>query len=257
MLSKPVKWRRVGIAALAGVSLALTTLAAQVSPPNVNTVDNANTQGGAAIKPAERVAIKLPTATLDRYVGAYKMNGGFYIEVKRTGEQLIAKGTGQTWFEIFPERENHLFWKVIDAQLEFADDGTGAVTLHQGGMDRPLERVDPSEAAAAQAALDDRIANKIQQPGTEAALRRTIDAYLKGKINYEDMEPPLADVTRQQEAGILETMKQAGPIQSFVYKGVSQMGWDMYQVKFAHATYDYRIVLDPNGKITAMMMTQP
>src|SRR3954471_13447370 len=44
MLSKPVKWRRAGIAALAGVSLALTALAAQVSPPNVNTVDPAGTQ---------------------------------------------------------------------------------------------------------------------------------------------------------------------------------------------------------------------
>ena len=36
MISKPVRWRRVGIAALAGVSLALTALAAQVSPPNVS-----------------------------------------------------------------------------------------------------------------------------------------------------------------------------------------------------------------------------
>jgi bla regulator protein BlaR1 len=257
MLSKPVKWRRVGIAALAGVSLALTALAAQVSPPNVNSADSSDVQGGGPTRPSERVAIKLPAATLDRYVGAYKMNGGFYIDVKRTGEQMIARGTGQTWFEIYPERENYFFWKAIDAQLEFADDGTGAVTLHLGGMDRPLQRVDPGESAAAQTALDERIANKIQQPGTEAALRRTIDAYLRGSINYEDMEAPLANVTRQQEAGILATMKEVGPIQSFTYKGVSQMGWDMYEVKFAKATFEFRIVLDPGGKITAMMMTEP
>ena len=256
MISKPVKWRRAAIASLAGISLGLTALAAQVSPPNVNAVESADARGGAP-KPAERVAIKLPTAKLDRFVGAYKMNGGFYIDVKREGEQLISRGTGQTWIEIYPESENLLFLKVADAQLEFADDGTGEVTLHQGGMDRPLERVDPSESAAAQAALDDRIANKLQQPGTEAALRRTIDASLKGTINYEDMEPPLANVTRQQEAGILATMKQAGPVQSFTYKGVSQMGWDMYEVKFAHATYDFRIVLDPGGKIAGLMTTQP
>ena len=256
MISKPVKWRRTAIAALAGISLGLTALAAQVSPPNVNAVESADARGGAP-KPAERVAIKLPTAKLDRFVGAYKMNGGFYIDVKREGEQLISRGTGQTWIEIYPESENLLFLKVADAQLEFADDGTGAVTLHQGGMDRPLERVDPSESAAAQATLEDRIANKLQQPGTEAALRRTIDASLKGTINYEDMEPPLANVTRQQEAGILATMKQAGPVQSFTYQGVSQMGWDMYEVKFAHATYEFRIVLDPGGKIAGLMTTQP
>jgi bla regulator protein BlaR1 len=257
MLSQPVKWRRAGFAALAGVSLALTALAAQVSPPNLNSVDSSDAQGGGATRPAERVAIKLPAATLDRYVGAYKMNGGFYVDVKRAGDQLIARGTGQTWFEIYPERENHFFWKAIDAQLEFADDGTGAATLHLGGMDRPLQRVDPSESAAAQTALDERIANKLQQPGTEAALRRTIDAYMRGSINYEDMEPPLANITRQQEAGILATMKDVGPIQSFTYKGVSQMGWDMYEVKFAKATFDFRIVLDPGGKITAMMMNEP
>jgi hypothetical protein len=35
------------------------------------------------------------------------------------------------------------------------------------------------------------------------------------------------------------------------------MGWDMYEVKFAHATYDFRIVLDPGGKIAGLMTTQP
>jgi hypothetical protein len=264
MISKPVKWRRAGIAALAGVSLALTALAAQVSPPNVNAVDTAGTQASGVNESGqrvtiklERVAIKLPADKLDRFVGAYKLNGGFYIDVKRSGEQLISRGTGQTWIEIYPERENLVFWKVADAQLEFADDGTSAVTLHQGGMNLPLERVDPSESAAAQVALDDRIANKLQQPGTDAALRRTIDAALKGAINYEDMEPPLANVTRQQEAGILATMKDVGPIQSFTYKGVSQMGWDMYEVKFAKATFEFRIVLNPNGKIVGLMTTQP
>jgi hypothetical protein len=256
MVSKPVKWRRVAIATLAGVSLGLTALAAQVSPPNVNAVDSTDNKGGAT-RPAERVAIKLPTDKLDRFVGAYKMNGGFYVDVKREGDQLISRGTGQTWIEIYPERENLLFWKVADAQLEFADDGTGAVTLHQGGMDRPLERVDPSESAAAQATLDDRIANKLQQPGTEAALRRTIDAYQKGRINYEDMEPPLANVTRQQETGILATMKEVGPLQSITYMGVSQMGWDSYDVKFAKRSFNVKIVLDPNGKITGMWTSDP
>src|SRR5207247_9324899 len=69
MLSKPVKWRRVGMAALVGASLALTALAAQVSPPNAA---DAQAAGGApqanatTDKKREHVAIKLPAATLDR-----------------------------------------------------------------------------------------------------------------------------------------------------------------------------------------------
>ncbi len=93
MISKPVKWRRVGVAALAGVSLALTALAAQVSPPNVRSVDAAETQGGDK-KPAERVAIKLPAATLDKYVGTYKLNEQMFIDVKREGESLMATHHG-------------------------------------------------------------------------------------------------------------------------------------------------------------------
>jgi len=259
MISKPVRWRRVGMAALAGVSLALTALAAQVSPPNIHMPASMRTAndpaaGGAPAKPAERVAIKLPAAVLDRYVGAYKIGDGFYIEVRRSGEQLSARGTGQPWFEIYPERENYFFWKVVDAQLEFANDGTGAAILHQGGMDRPLARVDPSEAAASQAAIEARIASQTAAPGTEAALRRTIEAYLKGAINYQDMEPPLADVTRHQEAGILQTMKQMGPVESVTFKGVGQMGWDSYDVKFANGVLNYKITLAPNGKIAGMMM---
>src|SRR6185295_9765085 len=41
MISKPARWRRVGVAALAGISLTLTALAAQVSPPNVRSTVSA------------------------------------------------------------------------------------------------------------------------------------------------------------------------------------------------------------------------
>src|SRR5688572_28208198 len=58
MISKPAKWRRAGMAALAAMSLALTALAAQVSPPNVKTADTPASEAGGA-KPGERVAIKL------------------------------------------------------------------------------------------------------------------------------------------------------------------------------------------------------
>jgi len=260
MISKPVKWRRVGMAALAGVSLALTALAAQVSPPNIHmpasvrTMDAAAT-GGASARPGERVEIKLPAATLDRYVGSYRVGDqAFYIDVKREGEQLMTRGTGQPWGMLYAESENSFFLKGVDAQVEFSNDGTGSAVLHQGGRDQVLTRVDPSEAEAAKAALDARIASQVAQPGTEAALRRTLAAYEKGKINYEEMEGPLAEVTRQQEAAIMATMKMMGPVQSITFKGVGQMGWDSYDVKFANGTMNSRLILAPNGKIAGMMM---
>ncbi len=252
MISKPVKWRRLGIAGLAGASIALTALAAQVSPPNASA--DAAPATAEAKKSTERVAIKLPAATLDRYVGAYKLTDNMFIEVRRNGGSLLAKLTGQPEFEIFPESEDHFFWKVVDAQLAFANDGSGTATLHQYGKDVPLARSNPGEVAQAQAALDARIAAQTPQPGTAAALRRSIEATLAGRMDYENMEPMLAEVTRQQETAILAMSKQFGALKSITFKEVGSQGWDGYDVQFENARFMYRLTLAPNGKIAGMLM---
>jgi bla regulator protein BlaR1 len=258
MFSKPVRWRRVGISALAGISLALTALAAQVSPPNVRSVDAAaqgsETSAGEK-KPAEHVAIKLPTSTLDRYVGTYRFGDRWYLDVRRDGSAMKARMTGQPEMEIFPESETRFFWKPVDAQLTFADDGTGGATLHQFGKDMPLTKADPGESAQAQATLDARVAAQTPQPGTETALRHSIESAQKGHVDYENMEPLLAGATKQQEPQLLQVMQSVGPIKSITFKGVGSQGWDGYEVKFANGSLDYYITLADNGKIAGLMLT--
>lgn len=255
MLSKPVKWRRVGIAALAGISLTLTALAAQVSPPNVRTVDEpAKPEGGA--KPGERVAIKLPASVLERYVGAFRMDERSFLEIKRDGDKLMARLTGQPSFEIFPQSETEFFWKIVDAQLTFTLDAAGlaqSATLHQHGQNLPFTRADMSEAAAAQSALDARIQAQTPTPGTEAALRRAIAASASGRINYEDMEPMLANAVRAQEAAVLSQAKVRGALKSLTFTGVGNQGWDGYEAQFEHGKINYYIALAANGKIGGLM----
>ncbi len=253
MISKPVKWRRLGVAALAGVSLALTALAAQVSPPNVNARTVESEAMGGDKKPIERVAIKLPAATLDKYAGTYKLNEQTFIDVKREGESLMAKITGQPSFELFAERDGYFFWKVVDAQLEFSNDGTGSATLHQWGKDMPLTKVDAGAAAQAQAALDARIASNTAAPGSEAALRHYLDSVAASKIDYDRMESMLADVTHQQETQIKAFAGQLGKVQSIRFVGVGKQGWDIYDVTFDNGSLQYRIMLADSGKIAGMM----
>lgn len=258
MLSKPVKWRRVGVATLAGISLTLTALAAQVSPPNIRTVETA-TQGGAASndgekKHGERVAIKLPVATLDRYVGSYKLDAQTFIDVTREQEALMARVTSQPPFEIFPESETRFFWKVVDAKITFAADGTGGATLHQHGRDFPLTRVDTAESTAAQEAIKARVAAQTAAPGSEAALKRVVDSMVAGNIAYDEMESVLADVTRQQEAHIKPMMKQLGAVKSITFKGVGDMGWDAYEVKYENGTLTFRVAMAPSGKMGGLLM---
>ena len=253
MISKPVKWRRVGMAALVGASLTLTALAAQVSPPNTHavTADTAEKSGGEQ-KPAERVAIKLPAASLDRHVGTWKMDERTYFDIKRDGEKLMVRITGQPAHEVFAEREGYFFWKLVDAQIEFNNDGTTAV-LHQWGKDFPLARVDASEAAQAQATLDARIAGQTPQPGTEAALRNQLASMATGKFDYANMEPLLADVTRKQEEVMKQMMAQLGPVKTVTFKSVGQQGWDTYEVQHANGKMNYVLTLAPNGKVGGFM----
>jgi CubicO group peptidase (beta-lactamase class C family) len=84
---------------------------------------------------AERQAITLPKSALEPLVGTYQLRPGADLTVTLDGDHLMAQLTGQPKFELFPEREDYFFYKVVDAQLEFKKDAGGAVTaavLHQG-----------------------------------------------------------------------------------------------------------------------------
>jgi hypothetical protein len=69
----------------------------------------------------------------------------FVIEITRTDNHLYEQATNQPRFEIFAEKEDAFFLKVVDAQNTFERDATGRVTgliLHQGGQTIPGKRVD-------------------------------------------------------------------------------------------------------------------
>lgn len=92
--------------------------------------------------PAERPEIALPAEALDRFVGIYRMDFGGVpgaIAVTRVGDTLRAMRAdvpGAAALPIYPEAPAAFFWKVVDAQIRFLTDATGAVTgaeLSQGG----------------------------------------------------------------------------------------------------------------------------
>ena len=83
-----------------------------------------------------RKAIELPTATLDRYVGEYRLAPTFTIAVTREGKQLLITPTAQPTTPIYPESATEFFLRDIDAQITFNVDARGKVeslTLHQEG----------------------------------------------------------------------------------------------------------------------------
>ena len=88
---------------------------------------------------SERKEITVPAATLSKYVGAYELAPAAVMTITLEGDGLMAQLTGQGKNPIFPQSETVFFLKVVDAQLEFAADGSSLV-LHQNGRDQKANR---------------------------------------------------------------------------------------------------------------------
>jgi D-alanyl-D-alanine-carboxypeptidase/D-alanyl-D-alanine-endopeptidase len=94
--------------------------------------------------PKERVAIAVKPEVLETYTGEYQLAPDFSIKVTHEKDRLFAQATAQPRFEIFAEKENEFFYKVVDAQITFVKDDSGKVThlvLHQGGLDPKATKV--------------------------------------------------------------------------------------------------------------------
>lgn len=91
-----------------------------------------------------REEVPLTSAQLDHVAGTYQLTPQIQIAVRREGERLMAQLTGQPPFQIFPESPLAFFWKVVDAQIRFTEEGgkvTGAV-FSQGGQTAEIAKVD-------------------------------------------------------------------------------------------------------------------
>jgi len=79
--------------------------------------------------------VDVDAATLASYVGTYAA-GDLIFTVTRGSNGLLVQLTGQDVYPIFASAKDTFFYKIVDAQLVFEENATGAVTtlvLHQNG----------------------------------------------------------------------------------------------------------------------------
>lgn len=94
-------------------------------------------------KPAQ-TAVTVDPALYRAYAGEYELAPGFVLTVTVEGDKLMTQATGQPKVEVFPSSPTEFFLKVVDAQITFVKDASGAVThlvLHQGGRDMPAKKI--------------------------------------------------------------------------------------------------------------------
>jgi CubicO group peptidase (beta-lactamase class C family) len=87
---------------------------------------------------SEKPFITLDAVILQQYVGSYELQPGFVIKVSTEDGQIFAVATGQPQFEMFAEKVDRFFLKVVAATMDFNKDENGVIeslTLHQGGRD--------------------------------------------------------------------------------------------------------------------------
>jgi D-alanyl-D-alanine-carboxypeptidase/D-alanyl-D-alanine-endopeptidase len=203
----------------------------------------------------EHKEVTLDTKVFDNYVGSYRLAPTAIMTISRDGDQLFEQLTGQPKAQLFPEGEKKFFLKVVDAQIIFDTDAEGKatqLTLHQNGRDVPAKRIDNAQAAALLAAVEKRIKDQKPAPGSEAALRRSIDELRSGQPNYELMAPAFAEVTRKQLPQIKSMIIELGAVESVTFKRVGDGGADIYEVKFENGSTEWRISMDADGKIGGM-----
>jgi D-alanyl-D-alanine-carboxypeptidase/D-alanyl-D-alanine-endopeptidase len=106
----------------------------------------ATLDAGAPLAPAYK-AIVLPSASLDDYVGTYRLADKFLLKVLRINDGLYAQATGQSAFPIFPSAPNEFFARIAGISMSFRRDPAGAIdglVLHQNG-DRTAPKLSASE----------------------------------------------------------------------------------------------------------------
>lgn len=89
-------------------------------------------------------AIQVAPKVLAGYVGRYQLAPQIVITITLEDGRLYAQLTDQGRYEVFPEAPTKVFWKVADAQLDFAVGPEGKATsaiLRQNGHDVRAPRI--------------------------------------------------------------------------------------------------------------------
>ena len=203
----------------------------------------------AAISAADEQVLP-DTSALDCYAGHYVRNRALGVStITRKDARLILDPIGQPALELEQTGEADFALPKFDLMLRFEQIEDGAakrLVFWQRGTARRLERTDAQTARVIKQTILDRIKNRRPMPGSQEALRKMLDA---GNPNYDQMSPEFAQVRRGQQPYWQIVGQYLGAIVSIEFVGVSNQGWDIYQVQHENDVHRYRIAMGDDGKV--------
>lgn len=220
MLSKPKKWAGGAAFALISASLGMAIFAAQVTPP-------------VAVGQPANGAVTVNPSLLDAYAGFYELSDYSLVTVTRKGDGLtinpIGQFVAQGSIDVVTLSDTTFSVPSIDVTLEFikgANGQIGSMTVREHGrvvMQAP--RVDGATADQIREGLTARVRDQKPFPDSEKALNQIVS-----KLDSDEVA-------------------KLGPVESYKFEGVTDYGWDIYDVQYQHGAQQVFIQLNKDGSI--------
>ncbi|KQP70905.1 hypothetical protein ASF41_19600 [Methylobacterium sp. Leaf111] len=211
-----------------------------------------------------RTEVRIDPKVVDGYVGFYELTPKTIIVVQRDASDLIVRLTGQSFYSIIPESSRKFFYRNrnIQAQISFmvGPDGTAtAAILHQNGLEQTSPRIREDRANAIEARREARQAANTPAPGSEAALRRIIEATQQGSPELARMSKPLARAFKEHLPDNIRTVRSWGDLVSIAFEGISRVDdSDVFTVMFSAAHSEWRLTMnDPETIESASFRLAP
>lgn len=190
------------------------------------------------------------------YAGHYRLDTVVFT-IRHEGHRLFARVTGQVELELFAEEVDRFFYKAVPAQISFIRNAAGmvtALTLHQNGHEETAERVDIGAAATLEATLAARIREKRPVENSRVLLQELVHQHQQGEPDYAKMTPPLAAIAREQAEIIRGELQRLGALQDMTFKGVTDDGWDVYDVDFEKGRQEWSFSLAADGRFDGILI---
>jgi beta-lactamase regulating signal transducer with metallopeptidase domain len=252
-LPAPLSWRKrifVAAALVPVVALCAATIA-RGTPPALP----------AATPAPAAVAVD---ASIEPYVGAYQLNPWRVFTIARDGDGLSAQFTGLPRSRLArasdSDSDSDYAYEAMRARVSFVVDGeqpASALVLHQNhGGDRRAERVDAAKARAIEerfarwfASAPERFRDQTPAPGSKEAVLQLVHELQDGAHDYARMNPLLAEAVRPQAANLQAILTAFGPVETAFFRGVGPGGYDIYGLKFANGSAEFRLLLGADGTV--------
>ncbi|TYO65346.1 antirepressor regulating drug resistance protein [Bradyrhizobium hipponense] len=211
-----------------------------------------------ALRVAEMPMAAAEPASLDQYVGWYRIAPNRVLAVRRDGDRLQVQETVQgratllaEGADVFSIHGENLLIFLRDEQAKVAR------VLVQNAVfgARLAPRIDAAVAQAVEAdfarrlaEVPDRFREQVPADGGKEMILRGIEDLRRGTPNYERMSAPLAAKVHRQLNEMRASFVALGAVESLFFRGVGPGGYDIYGAKFENGTAEFRLMLEPDGK---------